>query len=668
MGLKSIRYRIVLGFLVAGLVPFTASLFFVFKKGEEHLEKNIINQQFSQLRFFEKVVVRDFHNLQTELHFWAGSQILNDILVDDIDKRIQKFLITIREKREIEGVLAVADREGKVIASTERGLLGKKLDKKYLSGFFTDLHSIPFLDRPVMKFSVPVFSQFGGERIGYFLLFLFPEYFKSYALSSDSTATSLYHAKTGYFVGKKVKLPENIGREGYFQNEGFLVLYKRIGDFYLKNWYIAVQIDRQLLFAPINSMKITFLGIAVGGVFLILLLSTLLASRLVRPIEALTQTADYISRTKDYSKRVAVEGDDEIAVLSRAFNRMLGEIENALEKIREENRERLRLFTKLIEIINKINLANSEREVVEIATRELKEFLGIEGIRFVKEKKGEGIYIPVDRETVKGFIHIDLKRRLSREEEEFFRSIGRMVNLYIERLELLHKAQSASQAKSSFLSNISHELRTPLNSIIGFAQFLQMGEEDHSRKKALHSIEVAGRHLLEIINDILDFAKTEAGAVKVNKTVFPLKKLLDEVRAIITPAVEEKGLELIFPEDVDFQVNTDYRLLKQVLLNLLSNAVKFTEKGSIRLKVYPEGDRLFFEVIDTGIGIPPQNLKELFKDFTQLENPLQKKYRGTGLGLAISRRYVELLGGEIWAESEGEGKGAKFVFYIPFNV
>ncbi|WP_456384252.1 ATP-binding protein [Persephonella sp.] len=665
MKFRSIKYKIVLAFLIASLIPFTASIFLVFKKGEEHLEKNIINQQFSQLEFFEKAVLKDFYNLSTELSFWAGNQILNDILVDDIDKRIQRFLESIREKRDIKGVLLVTDDNGRVIASTEKFLIGKSLGKKYLNEFFTDLHTPAFLDKKAVKLSVPVYSSFHNNRIGYFVILLFPEYFKQYTIKSRDTVTSIYNRAVDYFIGEEIPVPRDMQKEGYFEYGDFLTLYSKLDDMYLKDWYLLLQLNKKSLFEPLNSMKLTFTGVAFTGILIILVLSAIVASGLVKPIKILTETADYISRTKDYSKRVDIDGRDETAVLAKAFNNMLSEIQKALEKIEEENRERLRLFTKLIEIINKITTANSEREVINTVTQELKELLKIENIQFVKNKKDYGINIPVNTESVQGYIHFELKRETTPEEEKFFRSIGRMVNLYIERLELLHKAQSASRAKSSFISNMSHELRTPLNSIIGFAQYLQMMETDPEKIKAAKSIETSGKHLLEMINDILDFAKIEAGAVKVNKSQFPLKKLIDEITVMVQPLIQEKQLELILPENLEIQLNTDYRLLKQILLNLLSNAVKFTEKGYIKLNIYKKDGRVYFEVIDTGIGISKENLKRLFTDFTQLENPLQKKYKGTGLGLAISRRYVELLGGEIYAESEGEGKGAKFVFYIP---
>ncbi|WP_457642946.1 HAMP domain-containing sensor histidine kinase [Persephonella sp.] len=667
MKTKSIRNKIITAFLVASLIPFTASFFLVFKQGKEHLKENIINQQFSHLQFLEKAVINDFYNLHTELTFWANNQLLNDILVEDIDKRIQKFITSIKNKRIINGEIIVTDKNGKIISSTVSSLTGKKLSLKYLNSFFTDIHRIKVLKKPVMKLTVPIVSQINTEKIGYFTVFLYPEYFSKYTFKSPENTGSLYNKKENIFVGEEIPIPKIMQSRGYFEYLNYITVYTRIDDFYLNNWYILVQFDRDSVFQPIESMESTFTGIALLGIGIILLFSILVANNLVKPIEMLTETANYISRTKDYSKRVKIQSEDELGILALAFNNMLSEIQKALEKIRAENTERLKLFTKLIEIINKISSAKTEKEVIRIATTELEKFLNINRVQFVEKSPEKGINIPVSTETVKGFIHFDIGRKPTPEEEQFFKSVGRMVNLYIEKLELLNKAQEASKAKSSFISNISHELRTPLNSIIGFAQYLQMSETDEQNIQAARSIETAGKHLLDMINEILDFAKTEAGAVKVNKTKFQLDSLLKEVYSIIQPLVKEKNLQLIFPKNTGLKLNTDYRLLKQVLLNLLSNAVKFTEKGYIRLQVNKENGKVVFSVSDTGIGISKENLNKLFSEFSQLENPLQKKYRGTGLGLAISKRYVELLGGEISAYSEGEGKGATFTFYIPLS-
>ncbi|NCF10600.1 MAG: hypothetical protein GWP66_07965 [Gammaproteobacteria bacterium] len=237
-------------------------------------------------------------------------------------------------------------------------------------------------------------------------------------------------------------------------------------------------------------------------------------------------------------------------------------------------------------------------------------------------------------------------------------------------------AEGANQAKSDFLANMSHELRTPLNSIIGFSQALGQGlagPVSKEQKEYLDDILESGRHLLGIINEILDLAKIEAGKVQLEYASFAVAELFDKSLFLFREKADTHGMQLeldIAPELGE--VCADYQRLRQVLINLLGNAFKFTaDGGTIALRAHPVdefGDvgGLQVSVTDSGIGIKPQDLERLFQPFEQLEPSLTKKYEGTGLGLALSRNIVEQHGGRIWAESE-PGQGSTFHFVIPLR-
>jgi len=234
------------------------------------------------------------------------------------------------------------------------------------------------------------------------------------------------------------------------------------------------------------------------------------------------------------------------------------------------------------------------------------------------------------------------------------------------------RLQEVSKAKSDFLANMSHELRTPLNSIIGFSEVLEdelYGKLNEKQKEYISDILASGRHLLSLINDILDLAKVEAGKMEIEIGVFRVKDLITSSIMMFKEKASKHGIALsadVEPE-ADIEIEADQRKLKQVLFNLLSNAVKFTPQGgSVKLAAGIKGDFIEFSVIDTGIGIKPEDIPNLFKEFTQLESPYTKRYEGTGLGLALSKRLVELHGGEIWVESE-YGKGSRFSFKIPIK-
>jgi PAS domain S-box-containing protein len=237
--------------------------------------------------------------------------------------------------------------------------------------------------------------------------------------------------------------------------------------------------------------------------------------------------------------------------------------------------------------------------------------------------------------------------------------------------EMEEEALSASKAKSQFLSSMSHEMRTPMNAIIGMAAIGLNAADIEQKNNALKKIEDASKHLLGVINDVLDMSKIEANKLDLSHIAFDLKHLLHKAVSFVQFSMDDKGL--IFSMNVDsnapsFFVGDDQRLT-QVIANLLSNALKFTPKGGkISLDVIMLGEEngtceLRFEVADTGIGIAPDQQEKIFNAFEQAESGITRKFGGTGLGLVITKRIIELMGGKIWVESE-LGKGARFIFTI----
>jgi len=231
----------------------------------------------------------------------------------------------------------------------------------------------------------------------------------------------------------------------------------------------------------------------------------------------------------------------------------------------------------------------------------------------------------------------------------------------------------ASRAKSEFLANMSHELRTPLNSINGYTEVLldeHYGKINEKQREYLNIINNSGKHLLSLINEILDLSKVEAGAMQLELSDVSIKELIySSVMMIKEKAMKHNiSVNIEIQPETDITLKADERKLKQIFYNLLSNAVKFTEDGgSVTIKTEKKGDFIQFAVIDTGIGIKKEDIKKLFKPFSQLESPYTKKHEGTGLGLALTKKLVELHHGEIGVTSE-YGKGSTFFFTIPVNL
>ncbi|HET6485954.1 MAG TPA: ATP-binding protein, partial [Spirochaetia bacterium] len=240
------------------------------------------------------------------------------------------------------------------------------------------------------------------------------------------------------------------------------------------------------------------------------------------------------------------------------------------------------------------------------------------------------------------------------------------------------QAVVANRVKTEFLANMSHELRTPLNHIIGFTELVAdgtAGPVSATQREYLGDVLDSSRHLLSIINDILDLSKVESGKLELQPARIAVRGLVESSMRMVTEKASKHGVELSLDlSEAPQEVVADERALKQVLFNLLSNGVKFTpDGGQLRVQVRRcppasgSGARVEFAVTDTGIGIPPDDLKRLFAPYTRGQASAAAGYEGTGLGLALSKRLVELHGGRIWAESEGPGLGSSFRFVLPLE-
>ena len=254
--------------------------------------------------------------------------------------------------------------------------------------------------------------------------------------------------------------------------------------------------------------------------------------------------------------------------------------------------------------------------------------------------------------------YTELEKRVAERTEDLKRSYKEM--------------EDVSRLKSEFLTNMSHELRTPLNSIMGFSEMLYeglCGELTERQKEYAEYIHKSGRHLLALINDILDLSKIEAGKMEIKPAEFSVPAAIKETQAIINPmAIKKKiSIEVNIAENISTIV-ADKRRFEQIMYNLLSNAVKFTREGGyIKVNAMSNNYYLQIAVIDNGIGIKSEDMDLIFKEFQQADNSLSRKQEGTGLGLALTKRYVEMQGGSISMESE-YGKGSNFTFRLPVNI
>ncbi|NHZ37250.1 hybrid sensor histidine kinase/response regulator [Massilia rubra] len=432
-------------------------------------------------------------------------------------------------------------------------------------------------------------------------------------------AGAIYDAKGALFAsyrapGEQQAFPVSPQTDDLRVSGDDLLLYRRVvengellGTVYLRAEYTLV------------ARAVDYLSIAAGVIALAMLIAWLMTRRLGRivtaPIVALTETAREVVSTRDYSRRAPRISDDEAGELVDSFNAMLGEIEQrtgALETshhaIAREAEERARAQQEIMDLNERLEVRVHERTMqLELTNAELEVAMSA--------------------------------------------------------------AKNANQAKSAFLSSMSHELRTPLNAILGFAQILtseSLPSTLPQKKEFAGHILKSGRHLLTLINEILDLAKVESGTVTLSMEPVALADMLVECRNMTEPLAQQRKIRMLFPDAPPAVVQADRTRLKQVLLNLLSNAIKYNrEMGAVVCDCsVVTANRVRLSVQDTGMGLRPEQIDSLFQPFNRLgqENGSEE---GTGIGLVVTRRLVELMGGEIGVSSS---VGVGTVFWIELGL
>ncbi len=482
----------------------------------------------------------------------ARLDVMDDIISEDIDKRISRLLEQKEKDYNLDLDFLVIDVKADIIASSNRNRRFKG------SAEFYDFNASKgsFFYQNKFYIYAQVFASFDANKsLGYLLLEYDLKNLEQFLNESKNGFAYLKEQSTEKIIGTKPEIKLGIKSQKDSISIGeYLVVHQQMSGA-LQQWYIFYAVKKDIALSFFYNFIRFMLYLSPFILLLIVFIAYKFSYYIVKPIEELTEVTDEIVISKDYSKYLDMASTDEIGKLAKSFNTLLTTMDKTL---------------------------------------------------------------------------------------------------------------FASDAKSSFISNMSHELKTPLNAIIGFSQYLITYEKlSDEQLDIVSNIEASSQYLLEMIHGILDIAKIESGKMDVIVSECDCLTLLQECFIMVEPLAEDKGLRFEFKDEkyIKSVLKTDVKIFKQIVLNLLSNAIKYTQKGSVILEVSSEKG-LLVRVKDTGIGIEEKEMGKLFKEFSRIDNTLSSKQKGTGLGLSLSKKLAHLIGGDIKLYSEGTYRGVCAEFSI----
>jgi len=514
-----------------------------------------------------------------------------------------------------------------------------------------------------------------------------------------------------HFAGADVRSVPG-GKEIAAQNSGFARLIEKgiARRVYwarapLTGWKVALSIPEMEITGSASQLAAKTVAVAGLAVILMVLAVWIVARRMMEPVQRLTLAAEHVSQQR-YEAAGELEltsrRRDELGQLARTFHNMVGEIssrETTLRNAEEKLRQSELHYRSLIENTSDIIAVIDKEGRFKYASPSIVRILGVaketeagalsdfvvdkgkpalaEALRRCTGVWGASEQVEVDAKHSSGEIRtleVSLHNML---DSPAVSGIVANIRDITERRRAddlsrdKEAAEAANKAKSNFLANMSHELRTPLNAIIGYSEMLQEMAADDGKDEYqgdLKKIHSAGQHLLELINDVLDISKIEAGKMDLYIESFSLDQTIEEVQAVADPLAKKNSNHLVIEKPAELgNVRADATKVRQCLLNLLSNACKFTSNGVVRLDAMKADGWVTFQVSDTGIGMTKEQMSKLFRAFQQADSSTTRKFGGTGLGLAISRRFCQLMNGDITVSSE-PGRGTTFTMRIPVEV
>jgi PAS domain S-box-containing protein len=729
-----VRAKILAFSLALSLLPLVGIGIYSNLIGTEAVGKGLGNSFEQSAKDTAREVDRVLFSAERDVKAWSKMDVLEDVLIPENPLAAFQFLSGVIKQYPEFASVQLMDSSGKVVVASEPGLIGRTLPmdgdrRNALAGTNTirDAQLDPVSKQWVVRFMFPVTDRSQSQivfvleadwRLDQLGEIIKPE--KEYRIVLiqnkgrvlfDSNAGPAAEARANLFdqhlqaarsavAGKGGSVIEDNDRGGrsligFSQCKGWT-------NFPGFGWATLVMQDTQIALSPIRQLErsVVTLGLVMFGV--VVGVVVVITRRVTRLIGDFSRVAGRVA-VGDFDAKASCRLHDEIGALAKTFNQMIQDLKDQRAQLVDKDYVNSVIRTMndslmVVDTLGAIRTVNHalcrllKFEEADLLRRNIREILVMdERVTTISDedlirrltvvnmevtyRAADGTMIPVSfsgallrdkQRAVIGVVCVGQDITGRKRAEEDLRKAK-------------EEAESASSAKSQFLANMSHELRTPLNAIIGYSEMLQEEAVDMELdgfSVDLQKIRSSGRHLLGLINDILDLSKIEAGKMTLYLEEFEIAPMVEEVRATFEPLIGKNGNRLTVecPADAG-TIRADMTKVRQVLFNLLSNANKFTENGNIAVRVARRSDpsdgaqegessSVSFTVTDTGIGMTPDQLGNLFKAFAQADASTSKKYGGTGLGLAISRKFCELMGGTLSVESE-HGKGTTFTANLP---
>lgn len=670
---KSLRKKLLFIFIIIGFLPFLTLLVYTLFLSESKIENKIIIEQFERTKVVIKLIDNHLNTLSKEVIFLSSLDLMDDLLAEDIDKRVSRLLTQKIDDLNLDISFMAVSLNSTIIASSNKDNI---LKKQNIEKLHNDKYGTFIEDKNLYIFS-SIYASFEKEKkIGYLILKYNLQNLDLYLTHHETIHSYIINPKNSTIIGEDIPLKIDFNNKTKsIINSDYVLVYEKLSSF-LDNWYIVYAVNKSVALEFLYDFIKFMLYMSFVIFIFILYLSIKQAKEIVKPIEELTRVVNDITKSHNYSSRLEITSQDEIATLTHSFNDMLQTTSSALKKLEDENKLRLKRFTQLINVFNTIIQTKSEDDCIEVSIEEIKKLTNKDELYFQKnqttlsDKEYTNIYVSDFENNEKiyfGSIELGVNKFEDKNEKDFYNSIASMITLQLDKIRLIQRTTSASKAKSAFISNMSHELRTPLNAIIGFAQYMIEYEElNEDQKETISNIESSAQYLLGMINEILDIAKIEAGKMEAHIENANILSIVQSSYNMLSPLAKEKKLkfDFIYNDFENKEYKTDPKMFKQIVVNLISNAIKFTQEGTIGLELYNDNKNIYVSVKDSGIGISKDDMKHLFNDFTQLQNVMQKSHKGTGLGLSLSKKMAKILGGDITLESDGADMGTLCIFLV----